>query len=239
MSFTEESTFAELKSGAERPGPLAHLAEFLSWYHISSSLERSVTARDGGRCLITGSSSNDAEIGVSWIFPPAWAQWLTHPHYSEDPSAISNPSNAMLMRKDLIAAFHDNAFGIDVDDGYRLVLFRDIGPAGELLTGSNSQAYFCRPGSKVQSTGPDNYFLREHFKHCLRVHLLHGDITDDYPQSVVMGAIKSLGLWNHEDEEVPFNDPRWNTELSKEILECHLLLQLSRCGYESPSGDDT
>ena len=27
----EGQTFAELKSGAEEPGPLAHLAEFLPW----------------------------------------------------------------------------------------------------------------------------------------------------------------------------------------------------------------
>ena len=38
-----------------------------------------------------------------------------HPQYWENHSATSKPSNAMLMRKDLIAAFHDNAFGIDVD----------------------------------------------------------------------------------------------------------------------------
>jgi len=34
--------------------------------------------------------------------------------YSENCSAMSNASNAMSMRKDLIAAFHDNAFGIDL-----------------------------------------------------------------------------------------------------------------------------
>ena len=89
----------------------------------------------------------------------------------------------------------------------------------------------------MQLTGPDNYFLRQHFKHCLQVHLLHGDITHDYPQNVVMRALEDLGLWNREDEEVPLDDSRWNTELSKEILECHLLLQL-RSGYESPSEDE-
>ena len=32
-----------------------------------------------------------------------------------NPVAISIPSNAMLMRKDLIDLFHNNAFSIDVD----------------------------------------------------------------------------------------------------------------------------
>jgi len=64
--------------------------------------------------LITGSSSNDAENGSfprhgqgGCVFDAAFL-WENH-------SAISKPPNAMLMRKDMIAAFHDNAFGIDVD----------------------------------------------------------------------------------------------------------------------------
>ena len=79
----------------------------------------------------------------------------------------------------------------------------------------------------MQLTGPDDYFLREHFKHCLRVHLLHGDIHDDYPQEVIVQALTDLGLWDREDVEAPLGDPRWNTELAKEILEVHLRLQCS------------
>ena len=103
------------------------------------------------------------------------------------------------------------------------------------MTGSNSQAYFCRSGSKVQLTDLDDYSLREHFRHCLRVHLLHGDVTIDYPQPVVTKTLADLGLWERDDEEVPLDDPRWNSELGKEILECHLLLQLERSGYGSRS----
>ena len=36
----------------------------------------------------------------------------------------------------------------------------------------------------------------------------------------------------------PFDDPRWNTELGKEILECHLRMQLERSGYDSSDDDD-
>jgi hypothetical protein len=91
----------------------------------------------------------------------------------------------------------------------------------------------------VQLTGPDDCFLREHFTHCLRVHLLHGEITEDYPQEVVMRAVEDLGLWERDDEEAPFDDPLWHTELGKEILECHLRMKLGRSGYESLSEDDT
>ncbi|KIM47263.1 hypothetical protein M413DRAFT_23487 [Hebeloma cylindrosporum] len=86
---------------------------------------------------------------------------------------MSTPSNAMLMRTVVIAAFHDNAFGID--DDYRL-------------------AYFRPPPPEVHFAGPGDYFLREHFKHCLRVHLLHGDTTEDYPQPVILKALAHLGL---------------------------------------------
>ncbi|KIM47243.1 hypothetical protein M413DRAFT_23471 [Hebeloma cylindrosporum] len=190
---------------------------------MSSSLEQFVTTRDRGRCLITGSSSNVTEISVSWIFPPAWAQrvQLTDDQHYGQHSAISNPSNAMLVRKDLIAASHDNAFG-----RLSTVIFRDIGPAQYLLTGSTSQAYVRRRGTKVQLFGADDYFLREHFKHCLRFHMLHGDIHVDYPQGVIVQALTDLGLWERDDEEAPLSDPRWNTELGKAIFACHTLQQL-------------
>jgi len=41
-------------------------------------------------------------------------------------SAISKSFNAMLMRKDLIAAFHNNAFGIDVDVRPSFTPFSDL-----------------------------------------------------------------------------------------------------------------
>ena len=47
-----------------------------------------------------------------------------HPQYWDNHSGISKPSNAMLMRKDLLAAFHDNAFGIDVDVRPNFTLLR-------------------------------------------------------------------------------------------------------------------
>ena len=105
------------------------------------------------------------------------------------------------------------------------------------MTGANSQAYFRRPESKLGLTGPDDCFLREHFMHCLRVHLLHGDISEDYPADVVLRAVEDLGLWNKDDEEVAFDDPRWSTVLGKEIFESHMLLKFGG-GDESPSDDD-
>lgn len=67
----------------------------------------------------------------------------------------------------------------------------------------------------MQLTCPDDYFLHEHFKHCLRVHLLHGEINDDYPPEVIIKALRELGLWEEDDEEAPLDDPRWSTELGK------------------------
>ena len=87
----------------------------------------------------------------------------------------------------------------------------------------------------VELSGPSDYFLREHFKHCLRVHLLNGDIHDDYPRDVITKTLEDLGLsnWQDEGDEVPIDDPRWDTELGREILNSHMRSKLSMDGYES------
>ena len=87
----------------------------------------------------------------------------------------------------------------------------------------------------MELTGPSDYFLSEHFKHCLRVHLVGGDIHEDYSSDVIVKTLEDLGLsnWEDEDEVVPINDSRWDTELGKEILESHMRSKLSMDGYES------
>lgn len=145
----------------------------------------------------------------------------------------------MLIRKDLLDAFQGNAFGIDVDvsfssaseplqsltalplqDDYRIVILRDMGPVGKLLTGIDSQAFFRRPQFKAQFTGPDEYFLRQHFKFCLEVHFFGGDIRAVYPREVVYERIFELGIMG-EKRLASFDDPRWETELGRELLECY------------------
>ncbi|KDR65934.1 hypothetical protein GALMADRAFT_1215061 [Galerina marginata CBS 339.88] len=117
-AFWDASTFAELKSGAQIPGRLAHLENQLPWYRFPSLLEKQVATRDNEQCLITGSRSNDTEISVTWIIPPAWVDWVCMQPFFRP----FIPSNAILMRNDLIDAFHDNAFGIDVDVRISLTL---------------------------------------------------------------------------------------------------------------------
>ncbi|KDR65935.1 hypothetical protein GALMADRAFT_1215360 [Galerina marginata CBS 339.88] len=115
-------------------------------------------------------------------------------------------------------------------------MFREFGPAGALLKTATSQAYFRRPESQVELIGPDDYFLREHFKHCLRVHLLHGDIGADYPRDDIVQALTDLGLWEKDDRAVPFADPRWQTELGKEIFAAHFRHQADSGRYERIAG---
>jgi len=88
---------------------------------------------------------------------------------------------------------------------YLFVMFRDIGPV----------------------------FLHEHFKHRLRVHLLHSEITDDHPSKVIISILQELGLWERDDEEAHFDDRRRSTEMGKEIFQRHLFFKFEGNGYES------
>ncbi|KAF8514144.1 hypothetical protein JB92DRAFT_2920312, partial [Gautieria morchelliformis] len=96
-------------------------------YTFPPSVEQSVRLRDSV-CFVTGAAP-DAELGLSWIFPPTWAYLLdTWPNEETcDYTPFLNASNACIMRRDLLSLFHANAFSIDVDDNFRIVVFRDMG----------------------------------------------------------------------------------------------------------------
>ncbi|KAF8512413.1 hypothetical protein JB92DRAFT_3117172 [Gautieria morchelliformis] len=87
----------------------------LDLYTFPPSLEQSVRLRDNV-CFITGAPP-DAELDLSWIFPPTWAYlldpWLDPETCDYEPFLTA--SNACMMRSNLSSLFHANAFGIDVD----------------------------------------------------------------------------------------------------------------------------
>ncbi|KAF8892781.1 hypothetical protein CPB84DRAFT_1783516 [Gymnopilus junonius] len=202
---SNEKPIAELNAEAQQP--TSHLNKRLILNDSLADFEDSVLSRDGGRCSITG---NQQDVVVTWIYPPLCFLHSGNVQYFNNPKAMCIPSNAMLISKDLVSAFLNNAFGIDVDDNYRIVVFSDIGSTKESMPES-AQGLLNFSGSQ----GPDDKFLRLHFRHCLNVHLIGGDIGNDYSAEDIVEAMKDDGL-------VAFDDPRWMTPLGREIFEDYM-----------------
>ncbi|RDB17247.1 hypothetical protein Hypma_001762 [Hypsizygus marmoreus] len=219
LVFFYHSYAAMKRQSEETDWPVSK--EYLSQYDIAPAIETSVIMRDN-RCFITGSTSETTELEVTWIVPPVWnfdTARTCVPESDQDHSSHIVPANAVLMRKDLIPAFQDNAFGVDVDDNYRIVAFRDFGlnasliPVGSLAP--SRQAEHPQPG-------PGAEFLREHFRKCLTVHLPGGDIWDDYSLGEVQATFREVGLSDSDDEVEPMDSPKWKTVLGNEIREWYL-----------------
>ncbi|RDB26160.1 hypothetical protein Hypma_006205 [Hypsizygus marmoreus] len=190
-------------------------------YDIPPALEALALSRDK-HCFITGSSSETTGLAVFWIVPPLWNFDTARTCEPEgDHTSHTVATNVGLMRKELIPAFHNNDFGIDVDDNYRIVIFRDFGPAMASLLPLGSVAHYRQAGGL--SPGPADVFLREHFRKCLTVHLPRGDISDDYGVREIQAAFHEFGLSDRDEEVLPFSDERWHTVLGKELLEWYIM----------------
>ncbi|PBK64092.1 hypothetical protein ARMSODRAFT_979466 [Armillaria solidipes] len=180
-------------------------------FDVVPNVAQAVMERDRHRCFITGS---DANTELVWIFTPYYAPIIYD--VSLDICATTEEfetaPNAAYLHKEIIPFFLDNAFSIDVDDNHRIVSFRDIGSAQSLL-----------PTHLTMINGPDDYYLREHFRLSLGVNVLDCDIRKQYPNGVILDMMGELGLDPVDPEMeamVPLSDPRWhNSVLGQAIWE--------------------
>ncbi|KAJ7160359.1 hypothetical protein C8R46DRAFT_815056, partial [Mycena filopes] len=123
------------------------------------------------------------------------------------------PQNVLTMHSDLASHFHNNNFGVDVDDDYQIVVLRDMGPASSLL-----------PRHLRRHSGHDedaDGLLRDHFKYSLCLMIMGGDIRETYSEEVIletMGELVGFGP-EYDHTPVPLSDERWQTELGREILQ--------------------
>lgn len=136
-------------------------------------------------------------------------------------------NNLILLRSDIRILFLSNAFGIDVDvrysliashvneinaiikDDYRVVTFEPL----ELSLPSHL------PSQSIQSLkGSSDTFIRNHFRHFLRVNMVSGDIKDQYSIADVEAAYQDLGITRGYGPVLPFDDPKWQTPLGKVIF---------------------
>ncbi|KAG7439887.1 uncharacterized protein BT62DRAFT_650930 [Guyanagaster necrorhizus] len=112
---------------------------------------------------------------------------------------MENPSNAILMHKDLISYVDDEAFGVDIDDNYHIVIFREMGSARGLLPTRMPRR---------QHDASFELFLRGHFNSSLRANILHGDTREEYSSAAILKMMGELEVEQEdEDELAPMGDP--------------------------------
>ncbi|KAF8959279.1 hypothetical protein BDZ97DRAFT_1838186 [Flammula alnicola] len=197
----------------QRPNP--HLGDPRKLFDVPLSIQTQVLQRDKNCCLFTGTIPRES-TEVTWMVPPYFA-WLAFPDSSPRETAgmsskdLENSSNATLMHKDLIPYFNDNAFGVDIDDDYHIVVFREMGSARRLLPTHMPLR---------EHDASFEMFLRGHFHSSLRANIVHGDIRDEYSTDDILTLMGELGVGQEDDDELaPMDDPRWQTMLGKEIWE--------------------
>ncbi|KAJ7610001.1 hypothetical protein DFH06DRAFT_1374796 [Mycena polygramma] len=181
---------------------------------ISPELEDSVVARDVGRCRFTGMNDNTVS---AWIIPRRYLWRLTSDFGGEqdwDTTPFFNVDNILTMHKSLVRDFLRSYFTVDVDDSYRIVLLHPDGDKRHILPTH-------LPGREYNAAA--DYFLRLHCRFSLDHALRGGDISDDYSNWTIMGAMNELGVdyYGNEDPDVemaPLSDKRWQTALGKVIL---------------------
>ncbi|KAF8576108.1 hypothetical protein K439DRAFT_1640812 [Ramaria rubella] len=175
-----------------------------------------VSKRDQ-RCCITGTScaSNSKALEVTWIYLPNIASDLTT-ESNPDLSSYRSVANGILLHSDLIQPFQENSIGIDIDDEYRLVVFKDLS-LQDITIPSHISPDFISPEQRP--------FLQDHFRYCLWVHFCGGDICDQYKREDVSALMEDLGLYGGDDDDVALvslDDPRWQTEIGREVFEAHM-----------------
>ncbi|KZS91137.1 hypothetical protein SISNIDRAFT_487827 [Sistotremastrum niveocremeum HHB9708] len=167
-------------------------------------------------CSITGrhDSGVSQTLSVVWIVHPTHCRFasdfFSSYSWTETEDEIKTfvvPENAILLRPDVAGAFRENAFGIDVDDNYRIVQFIDL-PALELPS-------HVPEAQKAHLEPSADKFLRFHFMWCLRVNICGGHVMDDFDRGEVLGMMEELGLTGSGSEMAPVTDPRWKTEIGK------------------------
>lgn len=68
--------------------------------------------RASSACYVTGAPRSECE--ECWVFPPECEQWISG--RDEEPGVVpfDGVGNVIVLRKDLVTLYRDNAFGIDV-----------------------------------------------------------------------------------------------------------------------------
>ncbi|KAI3611479.1 hypothetical protein WG66_002233 [Moniliophthora roreri] len=132
---------------------------------------------------------------VAWIVPPDYCNALNG---NLDQDRVQKPENLIQLPSALVDDFKKNKFAIDVVRQNRLVTFPGISPETDILLRSYT---FTLYSSNVP-------FLRTHFRLCLRLHCLAGDIFPEYEAQVddrLESIDTSSGYGVHQAHEDPLD----------------------------------
>ncbi|KAJ7629810.1 hypothetical protein DFH06DRAFT_710292 [Mycena polygramma] len=197
---------------------------FLDLYKFPPDIIQTVGVRDKQRCRVTGSTN---DVMLTWIVPPPWAWAAVKAGDPEDldPAPYVVAANALILRRDLKVHFYNHNFAVDVDDGYRIIVLRDMGADQALLP--------ARLLRHPDDDGADAEFFRLHLRYSLNFMLLGGDISETYPTHRILRTMEELGLRGEDDEMAPLDDKRWDTELGKAILAEEMQVRTSLSLYYS------
>jgi len=173
---------------------------------LQPDIINSVSKRDNGRCCVTSATDSvNTPTCITWVLPPTWADACYPPQIVGTPSrtdSFKRMENAITLREDLLGPWSENMFSVDVDDDYRIIVFKDL-PEGLTLPSHLSP----------DSPRPSDYFLRSNFKWCIGVHFFGGDISEDYSVGDVQTLMSELIESNN------LTDEKWQSGIGAEVLE--------------------
>ncbi|KAF9551231.1 hypothetical protein CPC08DRAFT_715133 [Agrocybe pediades] len=122
------------------------------------------------------------------------------------PESVRIPSNCITMRKELVTPFFENAFGIDVNDNFRIVIFNNMDERTRNLLEDTQYAEKLRQAcASGREDAPKRCFLLAHFRCCLCSHFLGGDILEEY------GNINKILEIMERGDQAADDDPFWDT----------------------------
>ncbi|TDL22301.1 hypothetical protein BD410DRAFT_788551 [Rickenella mellea] len=196
---------------------------FSNAYIISShlwpgdlSFNDQVLMRDR-RCVITGKpvdGHEPSEFTAVHIIPPSLHSYLYSlsigllPIPDNPPQEYFSVKNGLLMVSEVAKKFVECEFGIDVDDGYRIVQFHYSDVLD--LSGCKSLIF----PETHRDPWPSDYFLREHFKFAVQSSVSHGGETDGFDPVWFSTELKYC---LDPDREVDLTDEHWNNRVGQEV----------------------
>ncbi|RDX41734.1 hypothetical protein OH76DRAFT_1411818 [Lentinus brumalis] len=181
--------------------------------------QKDSTTNGSKRCILTG-TSEPADIVTEWIFPPALSHKIPRtaadvgipvPAKKQRDSGqleYTTPSNLIVMRKELYELFEDNAFSIDVDDGFKVYRF--------------NQSAVNAAGLPKQLEGVDQLkemvpFLRAHFHWTLSINFLGGAIENEWDINTIRQFRERMGLVRDPDFMLaPPEDQGWDSLMGQD-----------------------
>ncbi|KAF7374618.1 hypothetical protein MSAN_00346400 [Mycena sanguinolenta] len=166
---------------------------------MPDALIDSAIQRDNGVCCITGRA--DGPTSTIWVFPPMLAMFAID---EIDFDKYRTLDNIITINSELVDAFNQNAFTVDVDDDYRIIQFDNI--AGWTLP----------PRLAIMTATYE--FWRENFKWSLSTYFPGTDVRDDYPDTEPARLMQQL-----YDGEADLEEEVWSTGIGMEVLEQYIL----------------